>query len=98
MELVPTVRKFLTDSANQLHGAARRHYRADVCQRLNLSHCQANLQRGWNREMLRQASHELSTSITFNDISLRGRKPAEYHLPQLLDDLREQLVRKTEIG
>jgi hypothetical protein len=61
-----------------------------------MSHRQANLQLGWNRETLRKATHELSTGITCDDTSSRGRKPAEYHLPQLLDDLRELVEEQSQ--
>jgi hypothetical protein len=44
---------------------------------------------GWNRETIRKGLHELTSGITCVDaFGLRGRKPAEAHLPHLLDDIR----------
>ena len=45
---------------------------------------------GWNRGTLRKAMHELDSGMTCLDaFHCRRRKPAEEHLPRLLDDIRE---------
>lgn len=90
MELSPEVREVLIGTANSLRGAQRRLFMARTVQTLKLSHRQAQLQLGWNRVTLRKGTHELTSGITCLDAcSARGRKPAEYHLPRLLDDIRD---------
>jgi hypothetical protein len=43
----------------------------------------------WNRETIRKGMHELRTGMTCVDaFPCRRRKPAEEHLPRLLDDIR----------
>jgi hypothetical protein len=43
---------------------------------------------GWNRETIRKGAHELERGVTcLDNLSARGRKPAEAHLPDLLRDL-----------
>src|SRR5581483_1926220 len=45
---------------------------------------------GWNRATIRKGTHELRTGITCCDgFALRGRKPAEAYLPNLLEDLKQ---------
>jgi hypothetical protein len=44
---------------------------------------------GWNRQTIRKGMHELRTGMTCVDaFHCRRRKPAEEHLPRLLDDIR----------
>src|SRR3954467_4667158 len=44
---------------------------------------------GWNREAIRKGMHELRTGMTRVDaFHYRRRKPAEEHLPRLLEDIR----------
>src|SRR5688572_10097215 len=62
---------------------------ARACRDLDLSHRQAQIQLGWDRVTLRKATHEIDSGIVCSATSSRGRKPVEYHLPQLLDDIRD---------
>ena len=44
---------------------------------------------GWCRDTIRKGMHELDSGMTCVDaFSSRRRKPAEEHLPRLLDDIR----------
>ena len=44
---------------------------------------------GWCRETIRKGTHELRSGMTCVDaFHCRRRKPAEEHLPRLLDDIR----------
>lgn len=44
---------------------------------------------GWNRETIRKGTHELESGFTCQDaFAARGRKKAEEHLPQLLNDIK----------
>jgi hypothetical protein len=74
-------------------GAARRRYYADTIATLGLGQREAAASFGWGRDTIRLAMHERRSGITCLDaFSRRGRKPAEFHLPELLDDIRD-LVR-----
>jgi hypothetical protein len=45
---------------------------------------------GWCRDTIRKGMHELDSGMTCIDaFSARRRKPAEEHLPRLLDDIRD---------
>src|SRR5262249_37068930 len=53
-----------------------------------LSQRQAEQQLGWARDTLRKAQHELHSGIgCVDNFSARGRKPAEFHLPHLFQDI-----------
>jgi transposase len=62
---------------------------ARAVEQLGLSQRQAQRSFGWSRDTLRKAQHEAHAGITCRDAtSWRGRKPAEFHLPHLLEDIR----------
>jgi hypothetical protein len=89
MELSPEVCSFIRQTADALSGAPRRRYMARALEQLRLSQRQAQRYFGWARDTLRKAQHEARSGITCQDAtSCRGRKPAEFHLPRLLDDIR----------
>jgi hypothetical protein len=49
----------------------------------------AQVHLGWCRETIRKGTHELRSGMTCVDaFHCRRRKPAEEHLPRLLDDIR----------
>jgi hypothetical protein len=63
---------------------------AQTLQSLGLSQRQAQRCFGWGRDTLRKALHEHRSGISCCDaFRRRGRKPAEFHLPRLLDDIRD---------
>lgn len=71
-------------------GAPRRGYMADTIQSLDLGQREAQTLFGWGRDTIRKALHEQGSGITCCDaFSQRGRKPAEHHLPRLLEDIRD---------
>jgi hypothetical protein len=80
----------LTATAKQLRGSARRLFMARTVRELGPGgQSLAERELGWNRETIRKGLHELASGITCVDaFRLRGRKPAEAHLPHLLDDIR----------
>jgi hypothetical protein len=89
MELDPEVCTFIRQTADTLSGAQRRRYMARAVAQLRLSQRQAQRSFGWARDTVRKAQHEARSGITCRDAtSCRGRKPAEFHLPRLLDDIR----------
>jgi len=89
MELSPPVCTLIRQTADTFSGAERRRFMARTVEQLDLSQRQAQRYFGWSRDTLRKAQHEARSGITCCDAtSARGRKPAEFHLPHLLDDIR----------
>src|SRR3954470_8031273 len=85
-ELIPV----LIDAAKTLKGSQRRLFMAKTVSAMGRGGqvwAEAHLR--WNRETIRKGMHELRTGMTCVDaFSARRRKPAEEHLPRLLDDIR----------
>ena len=85
-EMIPV----LIDAARALRGSQRRLFMAktvDAMGRGGQIWAEAHLR--WNRETIRKGMHELRTGMTCVDaFHCRRRKPAEEHLPRLLDDIR----------
>jgi transposase len=82
------VRVLLQETAEAFHGARRRRSLAETVEAFGLSQRQAERQLGWSRDTIRKAQHERHSGITcWDNFSARGRKPAEFHLPHLLQDL-----------
>jgi len=90
MDLAPELRELITRTAQALPlGAPRRRYMADTIDTLKLGQRQAQQLFGWGRDTIRKAQHERRSGLTCTDaFARRGRKPAEFHLPRLLDDIR----------
>ena len=80
----------LIDAAKVLKGSQRRLFMAKTVKAMGrggqiwaLEHL------GWCRDTIRKGMHELDSGMTCVDaFSARRRKPAEEHLPKLLDDIR----------
>jgi hypothetical protein len=91
MDLAPEVIDLIRRTAAGFPwGPARRRYMADTLATLGLGQRQAQTLFGWGRDTLRKALHERRTGLTCQDAtSCRGRKPAEHHLPGLLDDIKD---------
>ncbi len=85
-EMIPV----LIDAARALKGSRKRVFMAKTVQvmgRGGQRWAQENL--GWCRETIRKGTHELRSGMTCVDaFHCRRRKPAEAHLPRLLDDIR----------
>ena len=88
MELTNEMRQLLIETADSLKGPQRRQFMARTVQTLGLGQRQAQQRLGWGRDTLRKALHERRTGFVCSDVSSRGRKPIEAHLPHLLDDIR----------
>jgi hypothetical protein len=85
-EMIPV----LIDAAKALKGSQRRLFMARTVEAMGRGgQLWAEARLGWNRETIRKGMHELRTGMTCLDaFHCRRRKPAEEHLPQLLDDIR----------
>ncbi len=85
-EMIP----ILIDAARTLKGSKRRLFMAKAVEAMGRGGqiwAEAHLR--WNRETIRKGMHELRTGMTCVDaFHCRRRKPAEEHLPRLLDDIR----------
>ena len=85
-EMIPV----LIDAAKALKGSRKRLFMARTVGAMGRGGqrwAQVNL--GWCRETIRKGTHELRSGMTCVDaFHCRRRKPAEEHLPRLLDDIR----------
>jgi hypothetical protein len=85
-EMIPV----LIAAAEALKGSQRRLFMAKAVNAMGpggQTWAEAHL--GWNRQTIRKAMHELRTGMTCVDaFHCRRRKPAEEHLPRLLEDIR----------
>src|SRR5436305_4302608 len=85
-EMIPV----LIDAAKALEGSQKRVFMARTVAAMGRGGqrwAQANL--GWCRETIRKGTHGLRSGMTCLDaFHCRRRKPAEEHLPRLLDDIR----------
>src|SRR5512135_1000771 len=86
-EMIPV----LIETAKTLKASQRRRFMAQTVQAMGRGgQVWAEAHLGWNRGTIRKAMHELRTGMTCVDaFSMRRRKPAEEHLPRLLDDIWE---------
>ena len=85
-EMIP----ILIDAAKALKASRRRLFMAKTVSAMGRGGqvwAEAHLR--WNRETIRKGMHELRSGMTCVDaFHCRRRKPAEEHLPGLLDDIR----------
>ena len=90
-ELTPELCKFLNEYRAKLKGAERRRFMASVVKLMGYGgQLKAERELGWNRKTIIKGTKELESGITCTDnYSLRGRKPAEAHLPNLMDDIKQ---------
>src|SRR3954471_11723871 len=91
MSLTPAMCAFIRQTARSFPtGAPRRRYMAQTVETFGLSQREAQQRFGWGRNTLRKALQESRTGITCLDaFPPRGRKPAEFHLPRLLGDIKD---------
>jgi hypothetical protein len=89
MELTDSVKQLLIETAKSLTGSARRLFMARTVKELGPGgQRRAAHELAWGRMTIRKGMHELDSGLTCLDaFSLRGRKRAEEHLPNLLRDL-----------
>ena len=85
-EMIPV----LIDAAEALKAGQRRLFMAKSVEAMGPGgQAWAEVHLGWNRQTIRKGMHELRTGMTCVDaFHCRRRKPAEEHLPRLLDDIR----------
>lgn len=91
MELTDELKVLFIETANRLKGSDKRLFMARVVEMLGKGgQRRAERELGWNRRTIRKGMRELESGIVCVDaFSMRGRKRAEEHLPDLLDDIRD---------
>ena len=90
IELTDSLKNLLTETARQLKGAARRKFMAQTVLELGYGgQSLAQRELGWTRTTIRKGIKELKSGMTCVDNhSAKGRKKAEAHLPNLLEDIK----------
>ncbi|RLI52213.1 MAG: ISAzo13 family transposase [Candidatus Thorarchaeota archaeon] len=90
MELTESLKKVFTATAKVLKGSDRRIFMAQIVKALGKGgQRRAERELGWHRRTIRKGMHELESGFRcYDNFSARGRKPAEYHLPNLLNDIK----------
>ena len=86
----PVMIPVLIDAAKALKGSPKRFFMAKTVAAMGRGgQCWAQEHLGWCRETTRKGTDELRSGMTCVDaFHCRRRKPAEEHLPRLLDDIR----------
>jgi Rhodopirellula transposase DDE domain/Bacterial regulatory protein, Fis family len=89
METSQELKETLNETRAKLSGYERRRFMAQIVEHMfGGNQTQAEKILGWNRKTLRKALSELRGEFCYIDhYHLRGRKPIEEHLPQLLEDI-----------
>ena len=91
MQLTESLKEIFKSNAEQLKGHVRRIFMAKVVKELGKGGQRlAETEIGWNRVTIRKGMRELESGlICVDNFSARGRKKAEQHLPNLLEDIKE---------
>ena len=91
MKLTNSGKAWLIEAAKALRGSKRRIFMARTVKELGTGgQRMAERELGWNRETIRKGGRELESGIAYEDnFTARGRKPADVHLPNLLNDIRD---------
>jgi hypothetical protein len=99
MELTADITRLLQDAADKLKGTDRRTFMAKTVQELGRGgQRRAERELGWDRTTIRKGMHELKSGLACLDaFCLRGRKKAEDHLPNLLNDIRAIVDSQSQI-
>jgi len=91
LEHIPTeLKETFIETAKVLKGQDRRHFKARIVNSLGRGGAAwAERELGWSRDTIRKGRLELESEHPITDnLSSRGRKKAEYHLPNLLEDIK----------
>jgi len=90
MELTKIVKAIFIETAKILKGSARRVFMAQTVKSFGKGgQRQAETELGWHRRTIRKGIQELESGLEHHEnFAARGRKPAEYHLPHLLADIK----------
>jgi hypothetical protein len=94
MELTDSLKALFVDTARSLQGSARRLFMARTVKELGPGgQRRAERELGWNRGTLRTGMHEVASGLTcLEAFAARGHKPAAYHLPRWLADIKASVA------
>jgi hypothetical protein len=89
LELTDSLKVLLKETAAHLKGHERRRFMAQTVTELGPGGQRlAERELGWHRDLIRKGRREVESGIVCVDaFTLRGRRPAEIALPNLLSDL-----------
>lgn len=89
IELSEGQKEWYRTTAHTLKGHERRIFMARVVKLLGTGgQSQAKRELGWDRDTIRKGLHELESGLRcLDNYAARGRKRAEEHLPNLLEDI-----------
>ncbi|WP_416212691.1 ISAzo13 family transposase [Nostoc sp. DedQUE04] len=89
MQLSDSLRSLYIKTAQKLKGSDRRQFMAEVVKGWGRGGATiAERELGWNRRTIRKGMQELEHGISIADsFRLRGSKPTEHRLPNLLEDI-----------
>jgi len=89
-EITPELKTTLNETRAKLKGSDRRRFMAQIVLALGPGgQSRAQRELGWNRNVIIKGLKELKSNIRcIDNYSGRGRKPAEHHLPHLLEDIK----------
>ena len=98
MELTDSLKSLFLETAKTLKGSARRIFMARTVKELGSGgQRRAERELGWNRATIRKGTHELESGLRCVDnFAARGRKRAEEHLPNLLQDIQALVDRQSQ--
>lgn len=97
LNLTPDVRELLIETAKKLKGSDRRIFMAKTVNSLGRGgQRKAESQFGWSRSTIRKGQKELINGPIEDKFYQRGRKRAEYHLPNLLEDIKSIVEPETQ--
>ena len=92
------LKALLQDTVHVLSGSERRMFMARTARLFGPNgHRRAERELGWNRKTLRKGEYELQHGPIADRFSARGRKPAEHHLPHLLQDIQAIVTPESEV-
>lgn len=89
-EITPELKATLNETRAKLKGSDRRRFMAQIVLALGKGgQSRAQRELGWNRNVIIKGIREVKRGIRcIDNYSDRGRKPAEHHLPHLLEDIK----------
>jgi hypothetical protein len=89
LELTDSLKVLLQETASRLKGHERRRFMAQTVAELGFGGQRlAERELGWHRDLIRKGQREVASGIICVDaFELRGRRPTESRLPNLLADI-----------
>ena len=89
-EISPAMKKTLNETREALKSRERRMFMAKIVRLMGRGgQRRAERELGWHRQAIIKGEKELSSGIRcIDNFSARGRRPAEHHLPNLLNDIK----------